>query len=179
MATIDGYGYNQPVWYINGQEVTQNTAPGVRYNIVVHNTGQVVEPTHTYGPNIQHITVDDNGQQIIDPLNYTFEPETWGDWKKTEPTVALEKVREFYEWLKQNGKEIEEEEESPISCVAAIIDKMEEMFLDLQKFEEFEPEPEPEPNFINEYLGTFIEPEEPTLITPEDVEPINIVANTL
>jgi hypothetical protein len=46
----------------------------------------------------------------------------------------VEKLKEFYEWIKQEGRSIEKEED-PASCVEAVIDKMEEMFSELGESE--------------------------------------------
>lgn len=68
---------------------------------------------------------DGNGTFTINDGNVCF------GGTESELDILKKELKDFYQWLKQEAKEIEKEDPDSTYCVDAIIDKMEEMFPEL------------------------------------------------
>jgi hypothetical protein len=58
---------------------------------------------------------------------------------RSELEILRDQVREFYNWLKQKAKNMEDENPDSVQCIDAILDKMEEEF------------PEAQPDMVEHY----------------------------
>ncbi len=81
----------------------------------------------------EHPRVGFSNTGIVDSLvttttNNTLDESLWYFNEQQEPHIPLSQLKEFYEWLKCEAKEIEQEEDDSTSCIDDITDKMEEMF---------------------------------------------------